>query len=294
MKKKKAFLIFGILTLPGLTYAQVTRQSFMEQYHLEITLVLAVVICAVALFALFIVWGALRSIMGVQTAEKGGALGTSFISAHKGEEHLGFFSRLWSRMNYAGSIDEEASVATSHEYDGIRELDNKLPPWWVSLFYITILFAVVYYMHYEVLGTGAKQAEEYEEEMAEAEASVQTYLASLGDLISETNVTLATDQVDLDAGKAIYETSCAVCHVTDGGGGVGPNFTDNYWIHGGDISSLFSTIKYGVPAKGMISWESQLSAQQIQQVASYIYTMEGTTAAQPKDPQGELFERPAE
>jgi len=288
---KQSFILIGLMILPGLSQAQDGGQPFLEQYQLEITMTLAIVICIIALLALLVAWGAMRSVMGAKMREESGVEDTSLIPAFEGEEHLGFWGRLWSRMNYSGSVSEESSVATEHVYDDIRELDNKLPPWWVYLFYITIIFAVVYYIRYEVIGSGPSQAEEYEEEMAEAEADVQTYLASLGNLLDETNVTLATDQSELDAGKVIYETSCAVCHVADGGGGVGPNFTDKYWVNGGDMPAIFTTIKYGVPAKGMIAWEGQLSAQQMQQVASYIYTMEGTTPANPKEPQGELFER---
>lgn len=294
MKNKSTFLIAGFLTIPGLVQAQEVGQSLIKEYQTEISLTLAIIICAVALLALLVAWSGMRAVLGAKMKDETGEGDTSLITAFEGEEHLGFWGRLISRMNYSGSIEEESSVATEHVYDDIRELDNKLPPWWVYLFYITIIFAVVYYLHYETLGTGASQAEEYEAEMAQAEADVQTYLASLDNVLDETNVTLSTDQVDLDAGQAIYETNCAVCHVADGGGGVGPNFTDKYWIHGGDIPSIFTTIKYGVPAKGMIAWESQLSAKQMQQVASYIYNMEGTTSANPKDPQGELFERGGE
>ncbi|MCP4457376.1 MAG: c-type cytochrome [Cytophagales bacterium] len=281
---KQLFIFIGILMLPALSQAQDASQS----YKVEMVITLIIIICAVALLILFVARRGKRSVMN---ANDGAEQDTGFLSARSGEEHMGFWGRLWSHMNYSGSIQDEVSVATEHEYDGIRELDNKLPPWWLYGFYFTIIFGIIYWIRFEVSESGPSQEEEYKAEMAKADADVQTYLASLGNLVDETNVELATDQADLDAGQAIYEKNCAVCHVVDGGGSVGPNFTDKFWLNGGDIKSIFSTIKYGVPAKGMIPWESQLSAEQIKQVSSYIYNLEGTTPANPKEPQGELFER---
>ena len=129
--------------------------------------------------------------------------------------------------------------------------------------------------------------------MAEAAEQVKAYQAGLALSIDETNVEVATDASALAEGQQIFTAQCSACHANDGGGGVGPNLTDQYWIHGGDIKDLFSTIKYGVPQKGMISWQSQLTPAQMQNVASYILTMQGTTPANPKEPQGDLYE-PAE
>ncbi|MEO1255592.1 MAG: cbb3-type cytochrome c oxidase N-terminal domain-containing protein, partial [Bacteroidota bacterium] len=252
---------------------------------------MAVVVAIVAVFAMFTLLTALnvvlkfeRAEMGIEEEEK------VLIPVKAGEEGVGFWRRFWNRVNDAVPVAREAEVATNHEYDGIRELDNRLPPWWLYGFYFSIAFAAIYLFRFYFLDM-PKQDDEFQAEMLKAKEEVKVYLASLDNLIDENSVTLATETADLNAGKAIFEQNCAVCHASDGGGGVGPNLTDKYWLHGGDMPAIFSTVKYGVPSKGMIAWEAQLSPKKMQQVASYIYMMEGTTPAKAKDPQGDLFER---
>ncbi|WP_425391094.1 cbb3-type cytochrome c oxidase N-terminal domain-containing protein [Ekhidna sp.] len=294
MSKLKYILLTLIFAIPGLTMAQeeASQQSFSEQYQIELVLGLAVVVAFVAIIAMYTLLVALRVVLKLKKAEMGiEEEEKELIPAVEGEEGVGFWRRFWNRLNASVPVAKEHEVATSHEYDGIRELDNRLPPWWLWGFYVSIIFGVVYLINYEVLGTGPTQDEEFQAEMIQAKEDVKTYLASLDNLIDESNVTLLTETVDLDAGRAIYEQNCSVCHAADGGGGVGPNFTDKYWLHGGDMTAIFSTIKYGVPSKGMIAWEAQLSPKKMQQVASYIYMMEGQTSANPKEPQGDLFER---
>lgn len=177
-------------------------------------------------------------------------------------------------------------LLAGHEYDGIQELDNKLPKWWVGLFYITIIWSAVYMVHYFVLQTGDLQAAEYDKEMAEA---ADKYKKPAGSDINAENVTLLTDEASLAAGKVIYDKSCAVCHLSKGEGLVGPNMTDQYWIHGGSIGDLFDIIVVGVPEKGMISWKDQLTPKQIQEVSSYILSLQGTNPPNQKEPQGELY-----
>ncbi|MEX2514098.1 MAG: cbb3-type cytochrome c oxidase N-terminal domain-containing protein [Cyclobacteriaceae bacterium] len=187
-------------------------------------------------------------------------------------------------------IEEEKDIALDHSYDGIVELDNFMPPWLKYVFYMSIAFAVIYFVNYSVLGIGDNQYEEYEEELAIAEEEAELFRASDATTIDETNVQFDKSGPGIQAGKDLYETNCAACHAMDGGGGVGPNFTDQYWIHGGSINDVFSVVKYGVVEKGMIPWQDQLSPEQIQQVSSYILTMQGGTPANPKAPQGELYE----
>ena len=193
-------------------------------------------------------------------------------------------------------IEQEAEIMTDHSYDGIHELDNNLPPWWVWGFYGTIIFAFVYLMYFQFLG-GPNSAQEYAEEMQIAEAEKAAYMATMANSIDETNVTLVAYVSSLDNGKSIFNTNCAACHGESAGsmpGGVGPNLVDEYWIHCCDIKDLFKTIKYGVPAKGMISWESQLSPSQIQDVASYILSLQGTNPPNAKEPQGDLYTAPSQ
>jgi len=188
-------------------------------------------------------------------------------------------------------IEHEAAITLDHNYDGIRELDNDLPPWWTGLFFVTTAFAVVYMVHFHVLKTGDLSAEKYEKAVLLAEAQKEARLAAAGDEINASTVTVLNDAGSLSAGKAIFMQNCMTCHGAEGQGlaGAGPNFTDAYWIHGGAVGDLYSTIRYGVPAKGMISWKDQLAPRQIQQVASYILSLQGTNPANALPPQGELY-----
>ena len=203
------------------------------------------------------------------------------------------FQRLYKRMTHVVPVEKEEDILFDHEYDGIRELDNVLPPWWVAMFYLSIAFAVVYYTYYHFMDAGPSSTEEYKMEMERAEKAVQAYLATQSSQVDETNAELLTDAQSLAAGKAIYEGkgTCFTCHGMQGEGGIGPNMTDPYWIHGGDIKDLFKTIKYGVPEKGMISWKDQLKPLEMEQVASYILSLQGTNPPNPKEPQGELYQQ---
>ncbi|REG81661.1 cbb3-type cytochrome c oxidase N-terminal domain-containing protein [Algoriphagus antarcticus] len=191
-----------------------------------------------------------------------------------------------------GDIKEEQTkdkLMEDHSYDGIQELDNFMPPWLQYVFSGTVIIAIVYFGYYTVLGFGKTGVEEYQEEIRiaaiEAEERGTSALAS----IDETNVEFDKSDVGISAGKTIFGANCAACHAADGGGGVGPNLTDQYWIHGGDIKDVFKVIKYGVIEKGMVPWEDQLNPQEIQEVSSYILSIQGTSPAVAKDPQGELY-----
>ncbi len=179
-------------------------------------------------------------------------------------------------------------IISGHDYDGIKELNNPMPRWWLWLFYLSIVFAAVYWVRYHVMHTGALQIEEYENEMAEAARSLNSTKTAI---LDETNVTVLTDEASLAEGKAIYDKQCMVCHLSKGEGLVGPNLTDEFWIHGGSIGDIFKIIKIGNPSMGMISWKDQLTPLQIQQVSSFIYQMEGTNPPNPKAPQGEKYVR---
>lgn len=200
--------------------------------------------------------------------------------------------KFWESLTDAVPLEREEEVMTDHEYDGIKELDNKLPPWWVWMFNLSILFAVVYFSYYQVFNASDLpiSIQEYNAEMAQAEEEIAAYKAKYGSGVDENTAVLIVDEGRLANGKKIYTANCVSCHMDDGGGGIGPNFTDEYWLHGGSINDLFKTIKYGVITKGMIPWKDQLKPEEIEDVASYILTaFPGTTPANPKEPQGEIY-----
>ncbi|PWG06893.1 cbb3-type cytochrome c oxidase N-terminal domain-containing protein [Polaribacter aquimarinus] len=206
------------------------------------------------------------------------------------EESNAWIKRLLKSWTKAKDIEEEEEIVLDHNYDGIRELDNSLPPWWVYMFYATIVFAVVYLVRFHVLD-GDNQTIEYNKAVAEAKAELKKYRENApADLITADNVTLLTDDKDLGRGKAVFKLNCASCHLEDGGGSIGPNLTDEYWILGGGIKNVFKTIHDGGrDGKGMIAWNKTLKAVDIAKVASYVISLQGTTPANPKAPQGEKW-----
>ncbi|HAI82476.1 MAG TPA: hypothetical protein DCL43_02315 [Chitinophagaceae bacterium] len=196
----------------------------------------------------------------------------------------------WDKMNSFKPVEQEANIDLGHNYDGIRELDNRLPPWWLYGFYVTILVGVVYLYRYHVSHTAPSSKEEFELAMKQAEADKAAYLAKAANNVDENTVKLLTEASDLEKGKTTFTSMCAACHGTEGQGGVGPNLTDDYWLNGGSINDVFKTIKYGRPEKGMKSWKDDYSPVQIAQLASYIKSLKGTNPANPKEKQGELYQ----
>jgi cytochrome c oxidase cbb3-type subunit 3 len=158
------------------------------------------------------------------------------------------------------------------------------------LFYSTIVFGVAYLLIYHVFGIGQLQDAEYKTEMAQAEIVKKQYLSKAANLVDENTVTLVSDAGVIKAGEGIFKQNCAACHGDKGQGMVGPNLTDDYWLHGGNIKAVFKTIKYGVPAKGMPNWEKQLSPKQLSDVANYIRSIHDTNPPNGKEPQGEKEE----
>jgi cytochrome c oxidase cbb3-type subunit 3 len=186
-------------------------------------------------------------------------------------------------------IEEEHKIDLGHDYDGIRELDNPMPPWWLAGFFISIVFAVVYMFHYHVLGTGDLQHVEYEKSIEQAEKEIQAYRDKMAMNIDETNATMMTDASDLQKGKELFINNCATCHQENGSGGVGPNLTDAHWIYGGDIKDIYKVIRKGAP-NGMPEHQSKFNPIQIQQVSSYVLTLDLVSPEQGgKEPEGEVY-----
>ncbi len=201
------------------------------------------------------------------------------------EETESFSEWFWKKFNAA---KPERAVLMHHDYDGIEELDNDLPPWWKYGFYLSIIAGIIYFIVY-ANGMALDSTEEYEVAVAEGNVLKTQYLAEMASSINENNVELA-DVAGITKGKTLFTKKCRTCHGKNAEGLSGPNLTDEYWLHGGDIKSIFKTVKYGIPAKGMIAWQDQLSPQEMQEVASFIMSLQGSNPPNAKDPQGEKYE----
>ena len=243
-----------------------------------------VVMMVLIIVELIIIFGLIRSVQQL-------LIGFGFQKDPQLAEVKPWINWKWldRKLTDAIPIELEATVMTDHEYDGIRELDNNLPPWWKYGFYFTILFGFVYIYNYHIAHSSPLQLQEYTSELAEADSLKKEQLKNAAASIDESNVIALLDASSLSSAKSIFIGNCANCHGQNGEGGVGPNMTDDYWIHGGGIQNIFKTIKYGVPAKGMIAWQAQLKPEAIQKVASYILTLQGTNPANGKAAQGTIW-----
>lgn len=201
-----------------------------------------------------------------------------------------WMQNLMQKLTRTKPLEEESDILMNHSYDGIRELDNDLPPWWLYGFYLTIVFAIGYLSYYHIFD-GDNQETLFNTEMAEAKAAVDEYKKTAKGLIDASTVELITDSGELAKGKEIFNMNCVACHLTDGGGSIGPNLTDKNWILGGGIKNVFTTISEGGrDGKGMIPWKASLNPEQIAQVSSYVLSLQGTTPAKAKAPEGDIWE----
>lgn len=193
--------------------------------------------------------------------------------------------------NYVIPPPSEIAPDVGHVYDDIRELDNRIPPWFNYLFGLTVVFAFVYMIDYHIVGVSKLPADEYMEEMVAANLQRMIMLAS-GGTINENDLVMLKDSTSLKEGAEHFQKFCISCHGPQAGGLVGPNLTDEYWIHGGGIRNVYTTIKKGVSSKGMISWELVFSQKQIQNLGSYILTLQGTNPPGGKAPEGQKYMEP--
>ncbi|MEC4005386.1 cbb3-type cytochrome c oxidase N-terminal domain-containing protein [Flavobacterium sp. SUN052] len=193
-----------------------------------------------------------------------------------------FYQNIIKKLTRSNKIEQEADIMLEHNYDGIRELDNVLPPWWVYLFYGCIIFAGIYLVRYEILGAD-NQVQEFDKEVAEAKIAVDEYNKTAPDMMNKEKVTLLTDATNIAAGKTIFMKNCIPCHRPDAGGQIGPNLTDDMWINGGGIKNVFNTImEGGRDGKGMVSWKATIKPSDIQKVASYVLSLQGSKPVNPK------------
>lgn len=198
------------------------------------------------------------------------------------------FRNIFQKMNQTVAIEEEHSLDLNHDYDGIRELDNKVPAWWRYAFYASILFGGVYMYRMFVTDTIPNQLQELDEANYAAAIQKAEYLKHAANNVDE-NTVVMLDASGIAEGSALFTKNCLACHGDKGQGGVGPNLTDEYWLHNGGIKDVFHSIKYGWPEKGMKAWKDDFSPVQIAQLASYIKSIRGTNPPGGKEPQGTVF-----
>lgn len=257
------------------------KPAFIEYPIVSLFLLLVLLI----LIAIEAIIAALENVMLLKLDEEARA---RFLEEKQKSIKLDWLKNVYKKLLGSKPLEEEGEIILDHNYDGIKELDNNLPPWWLYGFYISIIFAAVYLLRYHVFN-GENQFDELETEVADARIAIDTYKKTAKNLVDINTVSQLTEAADLASGKTIFETNCVACHMADGGGGIGPNLTDNHWILGGDIKSIFKTVSEGGRSgKGMIAWKQQLKPIEMAQVASYVLNFQGTTPANPKAPEGDI------
>ncbi len=242
--------------------------------------IVAILVLVVALYMLQV----LNYMAKMAAKEKAEKLGIVF------KEAPSLWANLWQKANDFVPVEKEADIMLDHNYDGIRELDNHLPPWWTALFYGTIGFAFFYLIFFHVIDTLPGSIQEYDTEVAFAAEQLKKNQAAnpVAD-INENNVEATIEPLAIAEGKQVFLNNCASCHRPDGGGDIGPNLTDEYWLHGGGIKDIFKVVRHGVNGTNMIAWEGFISPEKMKNVASFILTINGSNPVNPKKPQGDLF-----
>lgn len=295
--KKLVLLITGLLFAIS-SFAQeaaTAEKSFMNDpfnhpmlpFYIVIALLLVsiLLVIAVTIYVLRIV----KMLNEQVQKEKAQRLGIAYVPTP------GWWSRFTQKMNASVPVEQEKNIELDHSYDGIKELDNHLPPWWKWLFYGTIGWAFIYIIVFHFSSILPLSQEEYQNEVALAEEQSRQRKASQpeAEAIDENNLAFINDAAIIEKGKNVFANNpCGSCHRNDGGGNtIGPNLTDEYWIHGGDAKSIFNTIKNGAVDKGMPAWGKAMSPEDVRDLTFYIMSLQGTTPPDAKAPQGELFKQ---
>ncbi len=276
MRNKFFILLGALLGVNTFAHAAANGDQLIQGIQNDTVMIIAFSVVIVVLLAILAtLYVTLYMIISQNTTEE---------VVQEGSESS-FWTWFYSTFNAAAPLAKEKDLMLAHDYDGIRELDNDLPPWWKYMFYFTIVFGFAY-MYYYHGSTPRSSIDEYKTDVAEAKILQSAYLEKLANSINETNVVLATDASALANGKTIFLENCKTCHGDKGQGLSGPNLTDNTWINGCDIKDIYKTVKYGVQAKGMLAWQSKLTPKQMQEVASYIVSLKGTNPEGAKEAQG--------
>jgi cytochrome c oxidase cbb3-type subunit 3 len=282
--------MLGFLLFVPKAFSQAASDTSGSMSNTEVLLLVVIVLVLIVAIVILVVAVYLINVIKLVLLEEKKRLaeesGQPFVEPVK---EPNFLQKLLNKATDSVPVTKEDTVMLDHDYDGIKELDNHLPPWWKWLFYFTIGWSAIYLLVYHVFGVFPLMEEEYDIEIERAQIALEERMEQGLELIDENTVEFTEVAEDLANGKSIFNRQCASCHRTDGGGQIGPNLTDDYWVHGGSINQIFSTIKYGVPAKGMISWQTMLSPSDMRDVGSYIMTLRGTNPPNPKEPEGELY-----
>ncbi|REE81882.1 cbb3-type cytochrome c oxidase subunit III [Lutibacter oceani] len=210
---------------------------------------------------------------------------------NKNSENISGWKKFMKSITKAHELGTEEDIMLDHDYDGIKELDNVLPPWWLAGFYITIAISIFYYTQVFFNSEKYSQKEEFATEVAEGKAAIEAYKEANPQLFDDSNIVALTDEESIAKGKELFASkTCTACHLVDLGGSIGPNLTDNHWVLGGGVKNIYNTIsKGGRPGKGMIAWESTISRDERILLASYIISMQGTAPATPKAAEGDII-----
>ena len=277
------FLVFGIMEY----YIDSGDKPAFIEYPVSLVFLLLVLLL---LIAIEIILKAIENVLYQTLSEEAKK---RYTESKNQQREWAYGSKIYKKLTGNKPIEKEGEIVLDHNYDGIRELDNTLPPWWVYMFYGTIIFAVVYLLRFHVFND-YDQDLEYEQEVAAAQIAIEEYKKTAKDLVDASTVELLTEATDIKAGQAIFAANCVACHMADGGGGIGPNLTDKNWILGGGIKNVFNTISEGGrDGKGMVAWKQNLKPAEIAQVASYVLVeINGKEPANPKAPEGDIWEDP--
>ena len=273
------FIIFGLVEY----FVDSGEQPAFMKYPIVLIFLLLVLIILIAIEAII---GALENVMSQSLTDEAKE---RFLASKSKVPQFTWIKNTYKKLVGTKPIEEEGELILDHNYDGIKELDNALPPWWLYSWYASMVFALIYLINFHVFGNNS-QYDELAKEYEQAKISIAEYKKTAKDLVDMNSVTLLTDEADLNSGKAMFMQNCVACHMADGGGGIGPNLTDNHWILGGGIKNVFKTIaEGGRDGKGMIAWKQSFKPLEIAQVASYVLSLQGTIPANPKAPEGDVW-----
>jgi len=290
MKKIFALLLFLALSVASFAQEAAPVKSFWSDpfkdpmFPLYMVAVFIFVVALLVVFVAIYILKVLNLFILKAAEEKAASEGRVYVPEPSA------WTKFWLWVNGLRPMEKESELLLDHNYDGITELDNHLPPWWKWLFYGTIIWAGVYIVVYHFTDTLPLQDQEYQNEVTLAQEQKTKLMASQPQVVIDENaLTYEKNDAFIQAGRKVYVTNCASCHMPDGQGSIGPNLTDEYWIHGGNIKNIYATIKNGVLEKGMIAWEPVLSPEQIRDVSFYIKSIKGTNPPNPKAPQGTVY-----